>query len=212
MSQEVYAMPYADLTVRGFADILASKSATPGGGGASALAGALGAALGTMVGNLTVGKKKYAAVEDDLKTLMAEAETVRQELLDCIDADAEAFAPLSKAYAIPKDDPGRPEIMEACLRTAAAVPMRILKLCCRAIDLHRAFADKGSVLAVSDAGTGVVLCWGAMYGAAMNVLVNTKSMTDRAWAEQLNAEVFSLMDKYWKIADAVYEDVLGRFK
>lgn len=194
-----------------FTEALASKAAVPGGGGASALVAALGAALGGMVGELTVGKAKYADVEGDIKDLMAQAALLRQKLLDCVDKDAEAFAPLAKAYAITKDDPNRDAVMEKCLRQAAAVPLEILDLSCEMIALHRQFADKGSALAVSDAATGVVLCWGAMYGAAVNVKVNTKVMKDRAYAEKLNRHVDEQMEKYWKIAEQVYEDVYGRF-
>lgn len=198
-------------SVRDFTAALASKSAVPGGGGASALVGALGAALGSMVGELTVGKKKYADVEDDVKALMTKAEVLREKLLACVEKDAAAFEPLSKAYGIPKDDPTRDEVMERCLHDAAQVPLEILELCCEAIDLQRGFADMGSVLAISDAATGVVFCWGAMYGAAVNVKVNTKAMKDREHADRINAHVDELMDKYWKIAEKVYEDIYKRF-
>lgn len=194
-----------------FAEVLASSAAVPGGGGASALVGALGAALGSMVGALTVGKPKYAAVEEDVKALMSKAEELREQLLSCVEEDAVAFEPLSKAYAIPKDDPARDETMEKCLRQAASVPLKILDLSCQMIDLHREFADKGSVLAVSDAATGVVCCWSAMYGAAVNVKVNTKPMKDRAYAEKINRHVDEMMEQYWPIAEKVYEDVYRRF-
>ena len=194
-----------------FTEALASRSAVPGGGGASALVAALGAALGGMVGALTVGKEKYASVEADIKDLMARAETLREKLLACVDKDAEAFAPLAKAYAIPKNDPRRDAVMEKCLRQAAAVPREILDLSCEMITLHREFADKGSALAVSDAATGVVFCWSALYGAAVNVKVNTKAMKDRTYADELNRHVDEQMEKYWKIAEQVYEDVYGRF-
>ena len=199
------------LSCEDFAKQLASAAPVPGGGGASALVGAIGTALGSMVGALTVGKPKYADAEPELLELMQKAEALRQELLRCVDADAAAFAPLAKAYSIPKDDPDRGAVMEQCLRDAAAVPMRILELCCEAIDLQRAFADKGSALAVSDAATGVVFCWSAMYGAAVNVKVNTKAMKDRAYAEKLNQHVDQLVEQYWKIAERVYEDVYRRF-
>ena len=204
-------MSMNDMSLREFTSVLASKASVPGGGGASALVGAIGTALGSMVGSLTVGKKKYADVEDDIRALMVKAEELQNELLDAIDGDAAAFEPLSKAYGIPKDDPGRGEIMEKCLKDAAAVPMKILRLCCRAIELHEEFAEKGSVLVISDAGTGAVLCWGAMYGAALNVKVNTKSMTDREYADSMNAEVDKLMDEYYRRAEAVYEKVMRRF-
>lgn len=199
------------LSCEDFAKQLASAAPVPGGGGASALVGAIGTALGSMVGALTVGKPKYADAEPELLELMQKAEALRQELLHCVDADAAAFAPLAKAYSIPKDDPDRGAVMEQCLRDAAAVPMRILELCCEAIDLQRVFADKGSALAVSDAATGVVFCWSAMYGAAVNVKVNTKAMKDRAYAEKLNQHVDQLVEQYWKIAERVYEDVYRRF-
>ncbi len=204
-------MEFADMSCRAFAEALASKASVPGGGGASALVAALGAALGSMVGNFTLGKKKYADVEADIRALMEEAESLRRQLLDCIDADAAAFEPLSKAYGIPKEAPGRAETLEKCLHDAAAVPMEILRLSCRAIELQREFAQKGSVMMVSDAGTGVVFCWAALYGAVLNVKVNTKLMQDRAYAEALNGEAEMLMNKYGKIADEVYEYVYRRF-
>ena len=197
-------------SVAEFTELLASKSSVPGGGGASALVGALGIALGSMVGNFTLGKEKYAALEPEIRRLMEEAEQLRGELLQCVEADAAAFEPLSKAYGIPKDDPDREAVLEKCLEDAAAVPLRILELACRGIELHREFAEKGSAMMVSDAGTGVVFCWSALYGAALNVKVNTKLMTDRARAETLNARVDELTGKYRKIAEAVYESVCGR--
>ena len=204
-------MDLLNSSVSDFAEQLASKAAVPGGGGASALVGALGIALGDMVGALTVGKKKYADAEEALRSAMEKAAALRQRLLSCVEKDAEAFAPLSRAYAIPKDAPERDTVMEQCLRDAAAVPLEILDLCCEAIELQREFADKGSTLAVSDAATGVVLCWGAMYGAAVNVKVNTKAMKDRDYADRLNAHVDAQMAQYWPIAEKVYEDVYGRF-
>lgn len=198
-------------SVTEFTEALASKAAVPGGGGASALVGAIGIALGDMVGELTVGKKKYADVEEDVKALMARAQELRVKLLSCVNKDAEAFEPLSRAYGIPKDDPTRDEVMEKCLRDAAAAPLEILDLCCEAIELQREFAAKGSVLAISDAATGVVFCWSAMYGAAVNVKVNTKSMKDRAYAEKINAHVDAQMAKYRSLAEKVYQDVYGRF-
>ena len=199
------------VSCRTFAEALASRSSVPGGGGASALTGALGAALCSMVGEFTAGKPKYAAAEPEVRALMAEAETLRESLLRLIDADAEAFAPLSRAYAIPKDDPSRAETLEKCLRAAAAPPMEMLRLSCRAIRLHEAMLEKGSAMMLSDVGTGVVLCWSAMYGAWLNVKVNTKPMADRDYAEGLNREADALAEENWKIAEAVYESVMRRY-
>ena len=195
----------------GFAAALASKAPVPGGGGATALVGALGAALASMVCNYTVGKKKYAAVEEDVKAILAEADELREKLLSLVEEDAAAFEPLSRAYAIPKDEPGRDEVMERCLRAAAAPPMELLRLSSRAIELHRALLEKGSVMVLSDVGTGVIFCWSALYGAALNVKVNTKLMKDREYAQAMNAEADELVNKYWKIADQVYEAVMGRY-
>ena len=204
-------MEMKDMTLAQFTQVLATKAAVPGGGGASALAGALGAALGAMVGELTVGKKKYAAVEDQMIELTARAKDLSARLLAMVDGDAAAFEPLSRAYAIPKDDPGQAAELERCLRLAAEAPMEILRLCCQAIELQEGFAAMGSVLAVSDAATGAVLCRGAMYGAAVNVKVNTKAMTDRAYADKVNREVDRLMEEYQKRAEKVYEDVYRRY-
>lgn len=204
-------MELKNLPAAEFAAALAAKTPTPGGGGASAAVGALGAALCSMVANYTVGKKKYAAVEEDVKAILAEADALRSRLLELVDEDSAAFEPLSRAYGIPKDDPGREEVMEQCLRQAAAPPMELLRLSCRAIELHRELLDKGSVMVLSDVGTGAVLCWSALYGAWLNLKVNTKPMADRAYAEGLNAQADELVNKYWKIAEEVYEAVMKRY-
>lgn len=204
-------MEFAEHTLKDFTALLGSKSPAPGGGGASALAGALGAALGAMVGNLTIGKPKYAAVEEDVIALTERAKALSKKLVALVDEDAAAFEPLSKAYALPKDTPNREDIMEACLRKAADVPLEIFRCCCEAIELNEAFAEKGSVMAISDAATGAVLCWGAMYGAAVNVKVNTKLMKRRDYADEINREVDQRMEEYWKRAEMVYEDIYRRY-
>lgn len=205
-------MSMNDLSLKAFSEELAAKVSVPGGGGAAALAGALAAALGSMVGNFTVGKKKYAEVEADILKLMDKAEELRKELLNCIDEDAKGFEPLSKAYAIPKEEPGRDEKLEKCLRDAAAVPFKIVELSCKVIDLQEEFAAKGSSLMISDAGCGAVLAWSAMYSAALNVFVNTKLMQDKAYAKEMNDKVDALMDVYWKKADSIYEDVYKKLR
>lgn len=205
-------MTMNDYSLREFSQALADKVSVPGGGGAAALAGALAAALGSMVGNFTVGKAKYADVEQDILSYMDEAEKLRKELLDCIDEDALGFEPLSKAYGIPKDTPGREETLEKCLHDAAAVPYKIAELSCRVIELSEQFAAKGSTLMISDAGCSAVLAWAALYAAVLNVRVNTKLMSDRDYAEKLNAGTDELMQKYWVKADKVYEDVFEKLK
>ena len=199
-------------TIPDFTEVLASKEAVPGGGGASALVGAVGVALGNMVGSLTVGKKKYADVEDQVKELMVQAGNLRQEMLQLIDGDAECFAPLAKAYSIPKDDPERDTVMEEALRVACSVPMDIMRASCKAIDLMVGFAKMGSVLAISDAGVGAVCCKAALQGASLNVFINTKSMKDREYALVLEKEAEEMLDTYCKLADEVYGSVVDRIR
>lgn len=203
-------MSLTNKSVNEFTELLAAKESVPGGGGASALVASIGIALGTMVGQFTVGKKKYADVEEDIIQLMDQAEILRKSLLNCIEEDAKAFEPLSKAYGIPKDDPSRDEIMEKCLKDAAGVPLDILELACKAIDLQREFANKGSKLMISDAATGVAMLAGAIKGAAVNVKINTSSMKDRDYAEALDKKVEALVSDYVKKADEIYADVLAR--
>lgn len=213
MSTEVM---YTNLSCNEFAERLASKDAVPGGGGASALVAALAAALSNMVGNLTVGKKKYADVEEELRGLMEKLEVLRTDLLELVQEDARSFEPLSKAYGLPKETEEqkryKDEVMEKCLHDAAQVPLEIMRKIAEIVPMARTFADKGSVIAVSDAGVSAALCSAAMRSAALNVYINTKMMKDRAYAEQLDAECGSLIEKYCAQADQVYADVSVRLQ
>ncbi len=205
-------MSFVNGTCSDFVQVLASKEPVPGGGGASALVGAIGMALGSMVGNLTVGKKKYADVEADVYAIMEKAEDLQKELLRLVDADAEVFVPLSKAYGIPKDDPTRAAIMENALKLACSVPMDIMRTCCKAIDLHNELADKGSALAISDVGVGVICCKSALMGASLNVFINTKSMADRDYALEIEKEADELLNKYTALADDIYNRVVSKLR
>jgi len=205
-------MRFEDKKINEFTEVLASKEAVPGGGGASALVGSIGMALGNMVGSLTTGKKKYADVEEDIQRLMADGESLRIELLSMMDKDAEAFAPLAKAYGIPKDDPSRDEVMEKALDVACQAPMDIMRTVCKALDVIKDFAAKGSALAISDAGVGAVCCKAALQGASLNVFINTKSMKDRTKAEALETEANAMLDKYCRLADEIYAVVVERIK
>ena len=189
---------------------LASSAPTPGGGGAAALCGALGIALGNMVGNLTLGKRKYADVQEDIAALNSRAEALRAGFVALVDADAEAFAPLSRAYGIPKDDPSRAEVMETALKRAAEPPLEIMRKCAEALDVIADYAAKGSALAISDAGCAAALTIAAMKAAALNVRINTKSMADREAADKMNAEAAGLYEKYEKEAEEIYQNVYGR--
>lgn len=204
-----------DLTCRDFIDVLASSAPAPGGGGAAAFVGAIGMALGNMVGSLTVGKKKYADVEDDIIELKGKSDALQKKLLALVAADAEAFEPLSRAYGLPKDTEEekkhKAEVMEKCLHDACEVPLDIMRACCEAIDLHEQFAAKGAAIAISDVGCGVVCCKAALRAASLNVFINTKSMTDAQYADKCNSEAHNMMDMYLAKADAIFADVEKRF-
>jgi len=205
-------MSFIEKPCNEFVEILSSKSAVPGGGGASAFVGAIGTALGAMVGNLTTGKKKYADVEADIIELLDKASALQAELLRLVDEDAVVFEPLSKAYGIPKDDPAREQVMEDALKLACTVPMDIMRLCARAIELHEEFAKKGSVLALSDAGVGAIFCKAALQGASLNVFINTQSMTDKSYARSIEAEADAILNKYTVMADDVFNSVTNRIR
>ena len=196
---------------RTFVEVLASNAPAPGGGGAAALVGAIGTALGNMVGSLTVGKKKYAAVEEEIIALKAKCDDLQKQLLDQVEADEVNFLPLAKAYGIPKDDPDRDKIMEDATIIACSTPMKIMELCCEAIDCIAVFAEKGSRLAVSDAGCGAVCCKAALQAASLNVFINTKSLKNREVAEDMNRKVNLMLNKYGDIADDIFTTVKAGF-
>jgi formiminotetrahydrofolate cyclodeaminase len=203
------------LSCEDFIDILASKAPVPGGGGGAALVGAIGTALGNMVGSLTVGKAKYADVQDDIVALQEKADALQQEFISLIAQDATVFEPLSRAYGLPKDtEEQRAEkaaVMEVCLRECCAVPLTIMIRCCEAIDLHEGFAAKGTAIAISDVGCGVISCKAALQAASLNVFINTMSMQDRDYAEKINAKAHQLLDDYTVKADTIFEEVAARF-
>ena len=196
---------------RAFVEILASSAPAPGGGGAAALVGAIGTALGNMVGSLTVGKKKYADVQEEIIALKAKCDALQTELLNQVEADEINFLPLAKAYGIPKDDPNRDAVMEESTIIACSTPMKIMELCCEAIECIAVFAAKGSRLAVSDAGCGAVVCKAALQAASLNVFINTKSLKNREVAEELNAKANGMLDKYCAMADEIFESVRANF-
>ena len=196
---------------REFVTVLASNEPAPGGGGAAALVGAIGTALGNMVGSLTVGKKKYADVEAEIVALMKKCDALQAALLDQVPADAEGFAPLAKAYGIPKDDPTRETVLEEATVIACKVPVHIMELCCEALDAIAVFAAKGSRLAVSDAGCAAVCCKAALQAASLNVFINTKSLKNRDTAEGLNTKANEMLAKYVPMADEIFNSVKALF-
>ena len=198
-------------TCREFVSVLASDAPAPGGGGAAALVGAIGTALGNMVGSLTVGKKKYAAVEAEIIELKAKCDALQKELLDQVEADEVNFLPLAKAYGIPKDDPNRDKVMEEATIIACSTPMKIMELCCQAIEYISVFAEKGSRLAVSDAGCGAVCCKAALQAASLNVFINTKTLKNREVAEEMNRRANLMLNKYGDMADDIFTEVKAGF-
>ena len=198
-------------TCREFVKVLSSDAPAPGGGGAAALVGAIGTALGNMVGSLTVGKKKYADVQDEILALKARCDELQKKLLDQVEADEVNFLPLAKAYGIPKDDPNRDKVLEEATIIACSTPMRIMELCCEAIEAVSVFAAKGSRLAVSDAGCGAVCCKAALQAASLNVFINTKSLKNREVAEEMNAKANGMLDKYCAMADEIFASVRANF-
>ena len=198
---------------RKFVEVLASDAPAPGGGGAAALVGAIGTALGNMVGSLTVGKKKYADVEAEIIDLKAKCDALQTELLEQVEADEKGFVPLAKAYGIPKDAPGRDELLEEATLTACAVPVHIMELCCEAMEAIAVFAAKGSRLAVSDAGCAAVCVKAALQAASLNVFINTRSLKDRETAEAMNARCLDMLERYGAMADEIFSTVqTGFFK
>lgn len=207
-------MEFHEQTIDSFLELLSCKAAVPGGGGASALVGAVSASLSHMVAALTVGKAKYAEVEGEMQSVLAESERITKRFLSLMDEDAAAFAPLAQAYRLPKETPEqareREQVMESALRTAVEPPLSIMEVCGEILELIAVCADKGSVLAVSDAGVAATLCRAALEGASLNVFINTQPMTDREYAERLNFRAKHMLAEYGARAEELYQKVYAK--
>lgn len=207
-------MAFQDQTIQAFIQDLSSKAPIPGGGGASALVGALSASLTHMVAALTLGKAKYAPVEEEMQALLLKTESLTNRFLTLMDEDAAAFEPLAQAYRLPKEtDAEKAEKairMEAALKSAVQPPIEIMETCAEALPLIAFCAEKGSVVAVSDAGVAASLCRSALEGASLNVFINTQGMQDKAYAEQLNARARTLLARYVSEAEEIYRAVSAR--
>ena len=200
------------LTCEDFSKELFSKAPVPGGGGAAAYIGALGVCLGAMAVNLTRGKKKFAAFEPEYEQMLTDAELYRKRLLELIDKDAAAFEPLSKAYSLPKDDPNYAETMRAVTIGATKAPLEMMRYCSLSIDLIARILEKCSKLMISDVGCGALFARAALESASMNVFVNTKTIKDRAWAEDLEAKCDALLSEYIPRAEACARSVMSRIR
>lgn len=189
-----------------FAARLASKDAVPGGGGAAALGGALGAALGAMAARLSERGR-----EQELSPLIERADALRERLLSLIDADAEGFAPLAAAYAIPKDAPGRRETLEAATLTALEAPTEMLRRCAETVALLEELLPKCKKLLLSDVGCAAALARGALRAAALNVFVNTRTLSPELRAPR-ESEAEGILREFENRADAVYAAVEARLR
>lgn len=203
-----------DLSCDDFCRVLASKEPVPGGGGASALAGALAAALGQMVGNLTVGKKKYAAVEPEILSCNEKAAVLRQRFLELIQADADSFAPLAAGYRLPSDTEEekavKQERIQKALKEACVVPEQIMECCLETLTLIDVYEKKGSIMAVSDAAAAALLCKSALEAAALNLRINGKSMEDREQAEEMLGRMEERIAAGSGQADRIYQRALAK--
>lgn len=199
-----------------FLEELSSSAPVPGGGGASAAAGAYAAALGLMVGNLTTGKKKYADVEEEICESMKKLEQLRDKLTRLVDEDAKAFEPLSKAYGMPKETEEqkklKEQVMETALREACRVPLEIMEVSIEVMELLQVLEEKGSRLAVSDAGVGILFAKTSLAGASLNVFINTRLMKDRQYAEELNQRADAWIARGRTLEQQVYHGVLEKIR
>ena len=209
-----------------YLEALASKAPTPGGGSAAAVYGAIGTALGEMVGNLTSGKKKFAIYEEDVQKILARLGGARMDFIRLEKADEQAFQPLSEVYRMKaetkEEKTEKEERMEECLKAAAKVPMEVMERAVSVMDDIEFLALHGSRLAVSDAGVGIQGIRSALLGAVMSVntkmiytlmtapsvYINTKMMKDREYAEEMNSQAELLIRKGTEQADRIYGIVL----
>ncbi|MDO5589523.1 MAG: cyclodeaminase/cyclohydrolase family protein [Lachnospiraceae bacterium] len=199
-----------------FIDVLSSSAPVPGGGGASAAVGAFGAALGMMVANLTVGKKKYADVEEEIIEARGQLEAIRDRLVELTDEDARVFEPLSKAYGLPKDTPEekafKEQTLEKALYEASLVPMDIMKTVLESMKILEVLGEKGSMIAISDVGVGILFAQAALEGASLNVFINTGLMKNRERAEKLNKTANELIQEGQSYKERIYAEVCGKIK
>jgi formiminotetrahydrofolate cyclodeaminase len=207
-------MSMLDNPCKNFLFELASKAPVPGGGGAAALGGAIGMCLSNMVGNLTVGKKKYADVENEAKDLLQRGDAVIEKLKRLVDKDAEVFEPLSRAYGLPKDTPEqikkKEETIEECSKVACSVPMEIMRNAYEGIKIHNRMGQIGSMLAISDVGCGVAFLKSALVAGSLNVIINLNTIKDPVFLETTRNEMNTLLDEGSKLADKTLDLVISK--
>jgi len=187
----------SELSVQHFLDALASGEPAPGGGSAGALAGAQGAALIGMVCNLTVGRKKYAAVEAELLAVRAQAEALRARLIALIDRDTAAFETVMAAYKLPKETPAqlaaRTAAIQSALQSATLTPLETLAACVDALELCPTILEKGNPNTASDAAAGMLSAHAGMHVAALNVRANLTAIADADFVAATSARLSELL-------------------
>jgi formiminotetrahydrofolate cyclodeaminase len=203
-----------ETAIENFLDALASQGATPGGGSAAAILGAMGAALVSMVCNLTIGKKKYADVEGEMKDVLRKAEAVRHRLTGMIQDDVKAFDMVMGAYGMPKETDAekaeREKAIQAALKQATDVPLACARAAREVIDLAAIASEKGNLNVISDAGVGVLAGYAALRSAALNVFTNARMITDKTFAEARLKELNELLAGAEGTTERAYGVVKGK--
>jgi methenyltetrahydrofolate cyclohydrolase len=197
-----------------FLDQLASSSPTPGGGSAAALIGATGAALISMVCNVTLGKKGMESVAENMKSVLIESEKLRARLASMMSEDIEAFNALMQAYRLPKlsdaEKSQRAEAIQIALKRATETPLDCARVCAQVIAIARQAAQHGYAGVISDAGVGVLAAQTAMRSAALNVEINVPTLQDRVFAAEARLELDRTLDFGQRESEAVFAIVRGR--
>ena len=201
---------YQQHSLADFLDHLASASPTPGGGSAAAVMGSMGAALVSMVANLTIGKPRYQQVEAEMQTLLQRSENLRRRLLAAIEDDVSAFNQVMTAYRLPKETPERGEKIQAALKIATDAPLTCARLCCDVIELCRTAAELGNVNVISDAGVGVLAAHAALKSCTINVIVNLNAIKDSAFVEDRRRQLDEMTDNKDGEVETIYQWVLEK--
>jgi methenyltetrahydrofolate cyclohydrolase len=203
-----------DKSTKSFLDELASSAPAPGGGSVAALSGALGAGLISMVCNLTLGKPKYATVQDDISAILKKSESLRQELTDLLEADVQAYTQLSQTMKMPRDTEEqkatRATLMDKALKAATEVPMRVAEACVAVMALCPAAAEKGNTNAVSDVGVGILMAEAGLRGAALNVLINLGMIKDEGFVTENRRKLNNLLQGKPELRDEIYNLVVSK--